>query len=79
MVAFENRRAATLQVVSTGSAEGRDLQPGMGQRAADAYRRLRQLQHTSRLNEDSTQLGLEEVQDQQQAISQLWAHVLGER
>jgi glutamate-ammonia-ligase adenylyltransferase len=55
------------------------LQPGMGQRAADAYRRLRQLQHTSRLNEDSTQLGLEEVKDQQQAISQLWAHVLGER
>ena len=55
------------------------LQPGMGQRAADAYRRLRQLQHTSRLNEHSTQLGLEEVQDQQQAISQLWAHVLGER
>ncbi len=31
MVAFENRRAATIQVVSTGSAEARHSQPGMGQ------------------------------------------------
>ncbi len=28
---FENRRAATLQVVSTGSAESRYLQPSVGQ------------------------------------------------
>ncbi|MFM1817414.1 MAG: Glutamate-ammonia-ligase adenylyltransferase [Pseudomonadota bacterium] len=55
------------------------LLPEMGQRAADAYRRLRQLQHTSRLNEDPTQLALGGVHEQQQAISQLWAHVLGER
>ena len=55
------------------------LLPEMGQRAADAYRRLRQLQHTSRLNEDPTQLALAGVHEQQQAISQLWAHVLGER
>jgi len=27
---FENRRAATLQVVSTGSAESRYLQPALG-------------------------------------------------
>ena len=31
MVTFENRRGATFLVVSTGSAEGRRLQPGMGQ------------------------------------------------
>ncbi len=55
------------------------LLPEMGQRAADAYRRLRQLQHTSRLNEDPTQLALGGVHEQQQAISQLWVHVLGER
>ncbi len=30
MVDFENRRAATLRVVSTGSAESRHLQPIMG-------------------------------------------------
>lgn len=29
MVAFENRSAATIQVVSTGSAEGCRSQPGM--------------------------------------------------
>ncbi len=28
---FENRRAAALLAVSTGSAEGRRLQPSMGQ------------------------------------------------
>lgn len=55
------------------------LEPGMGQRAADAYRRLRQLQHTSRLNEDSTQMPVEHALEQQQAISLLWAHVLGDR
>ncbi len=27
---FENRRAATMKVVSTRSAESRDLQPAMG-------------------------------------------------
>lgn len=27
---FENRRAATVRVVSTGSADSRDLQPAMG-------------------------------------------------
>ena len=31
MVEFENRSGATLMVVSTGSAEGRQLQPGMEQ------------------------------------------------
>ena len=55
------------------------LLPGMGQRAADAYRRLRQLQHTSRLNEEPTQLPTQSAHEQQQAISQLWAHVLGDR
>ena len=31
MVGFENRSGAALMAVSTGSAEGRHLQPGMGQ------------------------------------------------
>ncbi len=31
MVSFENRRAAALMAVSTGSAEGCRSQPGMGQ------------------------------------------------
>jgi len=35
MVACENRRAATLLVVSTGSAAGRRSQPGMGQSGND--------------------------------------------
>ena len=33
MLPFENRRAATIKVVSTGSAEGWHSQPAMGRKA----------------------------------------------
>ncbi|BAI98342.1 hypothetical protein SJA_C1-35080 [Sphingobium indicum UT26S] len=38
IVDFQNRRAATLKVVSTGSAESRYLQPGLGQIPAQTKR-----------------------------------------
>ena len=60
-------------------AEAAGLLPtGVGLGAADAYRRLRQLQHRARLDEASTQLDPGAVRDEAQAVRTLWTQVLGE-
>jgi glutamate-ammonia-ligase adenylyltransferase len=49
------------------------LPPGVGQRAADAYRELRRVQHRARLNEAPTQVQLPELKEEREAIEALWA------
>jgi glutamate-ammonia-ligase adenylyltransferase len=53
------------------------LPPGWGQQAADAYRRLRRLQHRARLDEAPTQVDPATVVDDTTAILRVWHHVLG--
>jgi len=49
----------------------------VGDNAALAYRTLRQIQHRARLNEEPTQLALEQVQWERNAGLALWAAVFG--
>ena len=44
----------------------------LGEQAASAYRQLRQIQHRARLNEETTQVALSELQAQHDAVLQLW-------
>ncbi|MEY3871829.1 MAG: hypothetical protein RLZZ296_824 [Pseudomonadota bacterium] len=53
------------------------LPPGVGCQAADAYRKLRRVQHQARLNEEPTQVSLASVQTERAAIQALWAAVFG--
>ncbi len=53
------------------------LPQGAGLAAADAYRRLRQYQHTARLDESPTQVDPALVQTESGAIRRVWEHVLG--
>ena len=53
------------------------LPEGAGRAASDAYRRLRQLQHTARLDEAPTQVDPVHVQVESAAIRRVWEHVLG--
>jgi glutamate-ammonia-ligase adenylyltransferase len=53
------------------------LPSGVGFQAADAYRKLRRVQHQARLNEEPTQVGLASVQAERAAIQALWAAVFG--
>lgn len=53
------------------------LPPGMGEAAALAYRRLRQVQHRARLDEASTQVDPAELQAESDAVRALWTQVLG--
>ena len=54
------------------------LLPGhTGDNAALAYRTLRQLQHRARLNEEPTQMEIEQVQFERDAGLALWAAVFG--
>jgi glutamate-ammonia-ligase adenylyltransferase len=53
------------------------LPPGMGEAAALAYRRLRQVQHRARLDEASTQVDPAELQAESDAVRALWMQVLG--
>ncbi|MFS2033183.1 bifunctional [glutamate--ammonia ligase]-adenylyl-L-tyrosine phosphorylase/[glutamate--ammonia-ligase] adenylyltransferase [Polaromonas sp. CT11-55] len=48
------------------------LPPGVGQRAAAAYRELRRVQHRARLNEEPTQVSPPALQAECDAIRQLW-------
>ncbi len=60
-------------------AESAGLLPtGVGLAAADAYRRLRQLQHRARLDDASTQVDPDAVRDEARAVRRLWTQVLGE-
>jgi [glutamine synthetase] adenylyltransferase / [glutamine synthetase]-adenylyl-L-tyrosine phosphorylase len=61
-------------------AEAAGLLPaGMGEAAAAAYRRLRQMQHRARLDEAPTQVAADEVAQEAAAVRALWDHVLGRR
>jgi glutamate-ammonia-ligase adenylyltransferase len=51
------------------------LPPGVGDAAANAYRELRRVQHRARLNEEPTQVGLDELHSERQAVRSLWAAV----
>jgi glutamate-ammonia-ligase adenylyltransferase len=53
------------------------LPPGIGQAAADAYRSLRRVQHTARLDEMPTQLDESELVQEAAAIRALWQAVFG--
>jgi len=53
------------------------LPTGCGVAAADAYRHLRQYQHTARLDEAPTQVDPALVEGEAAAIRRVWAHVLG--
>jgi glutamate-ammonia-ligase adenylyltransferase len=53
------------------------LPAGIGDAAADAYRELRHVQHRARLNEEPTQVELQELRVEREAISALWAAVFG--
>jgi len=48
------------------------LPAGIGHAAASAYRILRVRQHRARLNEESPQVGPDELQTERQAILALW-------
>ena len=49
------------------------LPPGVGQRAASAYRELRRIQHRARLNEEPTQVTPPALEAERAAIQQLWS------
>lgn len=49
------------------------LPSGVGQAAASAYRELRRVQHSARLNESPTQVGLSQLTSERDAIQRLWA------
>ena len=53
------------------------LPAGVGQAAANAYRELRRVQHTARLNEAPTQVTPPELQAERDAVLALWAAVFG--
>ena len=72
-------RANTGNINLLHRAEAAGLLPsGMGETAAQAYRRLRQVQHRARLDETPTQVEPAELQAEAQAVRALWQQVLGE-
>jgi [glutamine synthetase] adenylyltransferase / [glutamine synthetase]-adenylyl-L-tyrosine phosphorylase len=52
--------------------------PGIGERAAAAFRELRRVQHQARLNEEPTQVSPLTLQNERRAIQRLWLAVFGE-
>jgi glutamate-ammonia-ligase adenylyltransferase len=48
------------------------LPPGLGQRAGDAYRNLRRMQHKARLDEASTATSALAVTAEREAVLALW-------
>jgi glutamate-ammonia-ligase adenylyltransferase len=59
-------------------AEAAGLLPaGVGQAAAAAYRQLRRVQHRARLDEQPTQVGLDELATERGAVTALWRAVFG--
>ena len=53
------------------------LPEGVGRRAADAYRDLRREQHRARLNEETTQIAMDAMAADRDAIRALWSAVFG--
>jgi [glutamine synthetase] adenylyltransferase / [glutamine synthetase]-adenylyl-L-tyrosine phosphorylase len=71
-------RANTGNINLLRRAEAAGLLPaGVGEDAANAYRRLRQVQHRARLDEAPTQVDPADLQAQAQAVRRLWQLVLG--
>ncbi|MCZ2498521.1 bifunctional [glutamate--ammonia ligase]-adenylyl-L-tyrosine phosphorylase/[glutamate--ammonia-ligase] adenylyltransferase [Xylophilus sp. Kf1] len=59
-------------------AEAAGLLPeGVGRRAADAYRDLRREQHRARLNEETTQVAMDAMAGDRDAVLALWSAVFG--
>jgi [glutamine synthetase] adenylyltransferase / [glutamine synthetase]-adenylyl-L-tyrosine phosphorylase len=58
-------------------AEGHGLLPSeLGEQAAQAYRDLRRAQHHARLNEQPTQVAMEQLAPQRAAVLALWQQVM---
>jgi glutamate-ammonia-ligase adenylyltransferase len=53
------------------------LPPGMGLAAANAYRKLRRVQHHARLNEEPTEVEPAQLQGECAAVQALWQQVMG--
>ena len=66
-----------INTIRTLSIDAGLLPAGLGHAAAGAYRELRRVQHSARLNEEPTQLPLSELIEQRQAVLRLWQQVLG--
>jgi glutamate-ammonia-ligase adenylyltransferase len=49
----------------------------MGQAGANAYRELRRVQHRARLNEEPTDVPLEVLASERDAVLRLWHWVMG--
>jgi glutamate-ammonia-ligase adenylyltransferase len=84
LVLLHSREHPTLRA-NTGNinllrrAEAAGLLPaGVGEDAANAYRRLRQVQHRARLDEAPTQVDPAELQAEAQAVQRLWQAVLAQ-
>ncbi|MES2784075.1 MAG: bifunctional [glutamate--ammonia ligase]-adenylyl-L-tyrosine phosphorylase/[glutamate--ammonia-ligase] adenylyltransferase [Pseudomonadota bacterium] len=59
-------------------AEACGLLPvGVGEAAAGAYRELRRIQHRARLNEEPTQVGMDQLVTEREAVIRLWGVVFG--
>ncbi len=70
------RNIGNIALLQAAQSEGL-LPDRVGESAADAYRELRRVQHQARLNEGPTQVGMQELTAQRQAIETLWACVFG--
>ncbi len=53
------------------------LPAGVGEAAASAYRELRRIQHRARLNEEPTQVGMDQLVAERDAVIRLWDAVFG--
>ena len=53
------------------------LPTGVGQAAANAYREMRRVQHRARLNEEPTDVPLEQLASEREAVLALWRGVMG--
>ena len=60
-------------------AEQEGLLPvGVGEAAASAYREMRRVQHHARLNEEPTNVGLQALAAEREAVLALWRGVMGQ-
>jgi glutamate-ammonia-ligase adenylyltransferase len=73
-----NGRANVGNIALLQRAQACGLLPApVGDNAALAYRTLRQIQHRARLNEEPTQVDMEQAQFEREAGLALWAAVFG--
>jgi glutamate-ammonia-ligase adenylyltransferase len=53
------------------------LPAGVGESAANAYREMRRVQHRARLNEEPTDVPLDQMAAERDAVLALWQEVMG--